>query len=172
MKIILTFVLLACSGCSLLVEPPECGGGTQLESGVCLRGDMQGEAAWVDDMVFSMGLFEPGLEVWLYSEGNMVGDSFEGELPKGTCVNGYYNHEHRHVVATPGTLPHELMHAYSDHLGELVPVYEIPNKELWELYELQHTPAFGWRDGYDEDIRRHYQVVGWTDKEWSVCDGW
>ena len=57
-------------------------------------------------------------------------------------------------------------------LSECNRAYEIPNKELWELYELQHTPAFGWQDGYDDDLLQHYQVVGWTDEEWSVCDGW
>lgn len=169
----LLILSLACSfGCSLLVEPPECGGGTQLSSGICLRGDMQSEAEWVDEMAISIGLLEPGLDVWLYSEGDMVGESFEDELPKGACVNGFYDHVDKYVVATPGTLGHELLHAYSDSIGEMVPVYEIPNKELWELYEMQHTPEFGWRDEYDGDLLTHYQVVGWPDEEWSVCDGW
>lgn len=164
--LLILFAVVFGTGC--IPVRPDCPGGTQLGSGSCLYGQTD-QAGWVQEVEFAIGLPHP-VDIWLFETGEEVTAAFTGPLPQGACVNGWY--DDGVVVAIPGTLPHELMHAYSDQVGAYVPVYEVPNLSLLELYELQHTPEYGWLDGFDDNIRHAYQYYGWPDMESEVCSGW
>ena len=168
----LLFLMVTCASCSLFIEGPRCKpNGTLLKQESCLYGDMQHESAWVEGVLDEMHLPDDGrLDIHLYSHGDMVTLSYPGPLPQGGCVNGYYDEDV--LFAVPGSLVHELFHALSDQLGTAVPVYEVPSLTLWELYELQHTPAFGWREGYDFETAQIYGRLGFGGTDWAVCSGW
>jgi hypothetical protein len=161
--------LLAHCTAGCIPEGPPCPGGEQLPSGSCLRGETQ-EAAWVSDIEAAIGLPRP-VDIWLYEDGNDVTASFEAPIPEGGCVNGWYLDGQ--VVAIPGTLAHELMHAYSDQVGLLRPVNPTPGRDYASVYAAQHTPEFGWLDGFDREVTFAYAVHGWPESIGSeVCDGW
>ena len=168
----LLFLMVTCSSCSLFLEGPRCEpNGTLLKSEACLYGDLKHESEWVESVLDAVHLPDDSqLDIHLYSHGDLVTLAFPGPLPKGGCVNGYY--DEGTVYAVPGSLAHELFHALADQTGTYVPVYEVPGLSLWELYEIQHTPAFGWRTGYDFEITLIYQDLGFGGTDWAVCSGW